>query len=355
MEIRIKNRIIGDNNPVFIIGEMAWSHDGSIENAKKIIKAVSEAKGDAISIHITCMKEYMTKQYRGKTGITISDGKRQLSIYDYLEKINLKNEELADLFLFSKKLGLITCSQCNDLSSLKFSNEINPDIQVIAASCFIENNLVEQIAKTQKPIILRIGGATLGEIENTISLIKENGNNKIILLHGIQMYPTNIEDTNISFIPTLKNLFSYPAGMADHTDAETDIAGIIPLLAVTLGANAIEKHITYDRGKKGEDHESALNPREFKNLVSNVRLTEKALGQSSIVFSSPKERGYREVVRKKTVAKNDIHKNQTIAPQLTSFKRADEGISPDELRYFLGRKVKYKIKKDEGITPEKLI
>jgi sialic acid synthase SpsE len=355
LEIKIKDNIIGDNNPVFIIGEMAWSHDGSVENAKKIIKAIYEAGGDAISMHLTSMPDYMTKDYMSKSGKTISGDKNKINVYEYLSEINLSEEEWEELFSYAEELGLITCSQCNDSTSLNFSRKLNPDVHVIAASCFIEEIFVKEISKTMKPIILRIGGATLGEIKRTISLIKESGNNHIILLHGIQTYPTNIEDTNIRSIPTLKQMFSLPTGIADHTDAELDFAFIVPLLAIALGANVVEKHITYDRSKKGEDFESALNPDGFKKLVKHIRLTEKVLGDYSIKSLSDAEIKYRDVSRKKTVAKVDIKKNQIIKESMLTFKRADDGINPTKIKYVLGHKAKCNIKKDQGITLDKIL
>ncbi|MBN2602739.1 MAG: N-acetylneuraminate synthase family protein [Candidatus Thermoplasmatota archaeon] len=354
MEIRIKDRAIGDNNPVFIIGEMAWSHDGSLENAKKIIKGLADANGNAISMHITHMEDYMTKTYLGSKGITVSGGEIRSNIYDYLLKISLSESDWIELYAYAKELGLLVCSQCNDMQSLIFSKKINPDLYVIPAACFAEKDFLIATAKTKKPIILRIGGATKEEIKAAIRLLKDNGNSRLLLLHGIQMYPTKIEDTQLRLIPTLKKMFGFPTGIADHIDADLEFALIVPQLAVALGANLVEKHITYDRSKKGEDFESALNPDEFKKLVEQIRCTERALGLQVMRPLSKAEIKYRDVVRKKTVAAVDIKKHQTIKKNMITFKRADEGIRVDETKKILGRKAKDDIKKDEGITLTKV-
>jgi sialic acid synthase SpsE len=354
MEITVKNRKIGDGHPTFVIGEMAWGHDGSLENAKKIIKGVSDAHGDAISMHITHMEDYMTKTYLGSKGITVSGGETRSNIYDYLVKINLSEKNWIELYAYAKNLELLTCAQCNDMQSLIFSKKINPDLYVIPAACFAEEDFLVAIAKTKKPIILRIGGATKEEIKAAIRLLKNNGNNRILLLHGIQMYPTKIEDTQLRLIPTLKKMFLLPTGIADHIDADVEFALIAPQLAVALGANLVEKHITYDRSKKGEDFESALNPDEFKKLVEQIRCTEQALGSPLMRPLSEAEIKYRDVVRKKTVAAVDIKKQQIIKKNMIMFKRADEGIRPDETKKILGKKAKDDIKKDEGITLVKI-
>jgi len=354
MDILIENKKIGDGHPAFIMGEMAWSHDGSIKNAKEIIKAISDAGGDAISMHLTNMEDYMTKTYLGNKGITVSGGETRSNIYDYLVKINLSEEDWIELYLYAKNLGLLTCAQCNDMQSLIFSMKLKPDLYVIPAACFVEEDFLKAIAKTKKPIILRIGGATKEETKAAISLLRKTGNSRILLLHGIQMYPTRIEDTQIRLIPTFKKLFLLPTGMADHIDADLEFALIAPQLAVALGANLIEKHITYDRSKKGEDFESALNPDEFKKLVKEIRCTEQALGSPLIRPLSDAEIKYRGVVRKNTVAAVDIKKQQVIKKNMITFKRSDEGISPDESKKIIGKKAKCDIKKDEGITLAKI-
>jgi len=350
VEITISKKKIGENHPTFIIGEMAWSHDGSVENAKKIIDAVADGGGDAISMHITSLENYMTKDYRAKSGQTISTGKTGPSIYDYLEKINLNEDDWKELFKYAKKRKLINCAMCNDIHSVRFSDELDVDIHVIASSCFDEQDMVSEIAKRKKPIILRVGGATLEEIEEVVHLINDTGNEHIVFLHGIQSYPTAIADTNIRLIHTLKQRFSYPIGSADHVDADIDFALIAPLLAVALGANLIEKHVTYDRGKKGEDFEAALNPKEFKTLVDYVRMTESALGSSTLKPLSSAEIKYREVSRKKTVARIPIKTKDVIKKEMIAFKRSDAGISPKESKRLIGKMAKRDIKKDEGIT-----
>ena len=147
LEIKIRRKSIGEKNPIFIIGEMAWSHDGSINNAKKIINAVHQAGGDAISMHLTSISHYMTKDYMSIDGKATSGEFNQKKIYNYLEEINLTKDEWIELFIFARSLGLITCLQCNDLYSLKTSKKMKPDIYVIPASCFVEENLVKKTAK----------------------------------------------------------------------------------------------------------------------------------------------------------------------------------------------------------------
>lgn len=353
-QVKIGNRIIGDEQPVFVIAEMAWSHDGSVEKARKIIKGASDAGADAISVHITSMKDYMVRNYGASAGQTLSAGKEREVVYDYLDRINLKERDWSELFPYAKSLGIATCAMCNDIQSVKFCKNLNPDAYVIAAACFVEENLVSEIAKEKKPVILRIGGATLGEIENAISIIKKFGTDDIILLHGIQLYPTRIEDTHITLIPSLKTIFGFPVGLADHIDAESELAMVVPVAALGLGATVIEKHITHDRSLKGEDIEAALNPDEFKTFVNYIRETEKALGVPHFRDFSAAELKYRAVSRKRTVAGRPLKKGQKIAQEDITFKRADGGIYPDESRFIVGRTTSKDLIQDEPITWDKV-
>lgn len=350
-----ENRKERGDESIFIIAEMAWSHDGSVGNAKKIIKGAAEAGADAISVHITSMKDYMVKNYGCSGGQTLSAGKEKENIYDYLNKINLKDKDWEELFSYARNLGLLICVMPNDFKSLSLSKRLKPDIYVIAAACFMEENFVVEIAKQKKPVILRIGGASLGEIEKTINLIKKGGVENIILLHGIQLYPTRIENTHLNLIPSLKKIFGLPVGLADHIDAESEIALIVPLMAIPFGATVIEKHLTHNRSLKGEDIEAALNPDEFKKFVGYVRETEKALGASCFRDLSEGELKYREVSRKRTVATKKINKNEKITKDNITFKRADKGVYPDESKHLIGRTANCDIEEDEPITWNKIL
>lgn len=353
--IKIGKKIIGNGYPTFVISEMAWSHDGSVQKAKKIIKGAAAAGADAISVHITHMEDYMVRNYGCFAGQTVSFGKEKLNIYEYLEKINLKDSEWKELFAYAKGLGLAICAMPNDFKSLGLCKKIKPDIYVISAACFIEEDFIIEIAKQKKPVILRIGGATLGEIENTINLIKKEGASDIILLHGIQLYPTKIEDTHLNLIPSLKKIFGLPVGLADHIDADSKLSLIIPLIAIPTGAEVIEKHITHNRSLKGEDFEAALNPDEFKKFVEYIRKAEKSLGKSHFRDFSEAELKYRKVSRKKTVAFKRINKNEKITKENITFKRSDEGVYPDESKFLIGRIAKKDIQKDESITFDKIL
>jgi sialic acid synthase SpsE len=238
----------------------------------------------------------------------------------------------------------------NDIPSLEFSRELKPDAYVISAASFEEHDFISSIGRQNLPVFLRVGGASLGEIETTIKLLNNAGKQQITLLYGHQNYPTDIKDTNLSFLPYLRKVFGLPVGIADHVDADDDFAGVVPLLAIPLGIRCIEKHLTYDRSKKSEDFEAALNKDEFRKMVSNIRKAEKALIDKGLFEFNSNTEIYRENSRKRVVASRDIKVGEILEKNMVANKRSDEGMFPSNLDLVYGLTVKTNIKKDQGIT-----
>lgn len=352
--VKVGNKIIGDGHPAFIVAEMAMCHDGSIEKAKKIIAGAAEAKADAINFHITSMEDYMIPQYRGSRG-SIAAGKDTPTIYDKLSTKNLGREAWRELFDYARDRHLLISAMCNDLPSVEFASQLGPDMYGIHSSCLGEEDLVRTVAAKRKLIFLKVGGTYLGEIERTVLLIQEMGNHQIVLIHGIQSYPTKLEDMHLMYIQSLKQIFSLPVGFADHTDGSSELAMIVPLVALPFGANVIEKHITHDRSLKGIDFESALNPKGLKDLIRNLREIEKTFGSPAVRPFSEAEADYRQLAKKRTVATKVLGKGERITVDKITFKRSDEGIYPDENKYLIGRMTNKRIEKDEPITWDKIL
>ncbi|MFC1952771.1 N-acetylneuraminate synthase family protein [Chloroflexota bacterium] len=356
-QIKIGSKTIGDGYPTFVIAEMAWSHDGSLEKAKKIFKGAGDADADAISVHITSLENYMVKDYGDtiKGPLSVGKDKGKENIYNYLDRINLKNSEWQELFSYARELGLIICAMPNDIQSIQLCEILNPDCYVIAAACFIEEQHVQEIAEQKKPVILRVGGATLGEIENTINALKGYDIEDILLLHGFQLYPTRMEDTNLRIIPSLKDIFGFPVGIAEHLAGDDSLAMVIPLVALACGATTIEKHLTHDRELKGEDYVSALSPDKFKTFVGQVRDVEKSFGSPAIEPLTEAELRYRMVSRKRAITAKPLKKGTIINSTDITYKRSDSGIYPDEVRSIIGKTTREDIDQDAAITWDKIL
>lgn len=341
--------------PVTIVAEMAWAHDGSVEKAIRIMKAAKEAGADAIGIHLTDLPTYMVPYYGSGKG-RVSAGKEHMRVFQYLVDINLTSDDWVAFAASTRETGIALCVMPNDHASLQFcEQQIKPEYYVLTAAAFVEADFIVAVAKTRRPTLFRIGGATLGEIEATLNLFRANGGGEVTLLHGFQNYPTKLEDTNARQMQSLKNLFGVPVGLADHIDGGDPIAKAVPLLALALGASCIEKHITWDRTEKGEDFEAALDPKDFKEFVSYIRAGEIALGERNWGPLSPAAERYRGVSRKRMVAARAIKSGTVLTRDDITYKRGDVGISPAQTENVLGRTLKSDLVENDGITLEDLL
>lgn len=348
--IRIGNALVGEGNAAFIIAEVAWAHDGDAAKAARIVEGAARAGADAISIHVTRLAEYMVTNY-GNAG-TVSAGKPANAIYDYLESINLQPEVIRSLVETARRAGLAVCLMPNDVPSLTLARELAPDALVLSPACFVEDDFIDAIAAAGLPVILRIGGATLGEIESTVARLRNGGARDLLLLHGFQTYPTHLEETNLRAIRGLSLLFGCPIGLADHIDGADPLAITIPALAIAAGAAALEKHITWDRDEKGEDFESALDPAQFAAFVAYTRQAETALGSPGMPAFSGAVLKYRQVVRKRVVAARDLAAGTTLEASHMVCRRSDAGAEPAERARLEGRRLRQAVKTGDPIQLE---
>lgn len=337
---------------MFIIAELAWAHDGDLRKAIRIAESAARAGADALSVHVTSLPDYLVRHYGNPE--SVSAGKPTSGIYAYLEKINLPFEAVRELAhaVRASKLGLIVMP--NDSPSLEFSGTLEPDAYVLSPACFAEESFVRALGRVAQPIILRIGGATLGEIECALGWLRESASTEFLLLHGFQTYPTRLEETNLRAIPVLGRVFNCPVGLADHLDGGDELALVVPSLAVAVGAATLEKHITWDRAEKGEDFESALDPEQFARFVRLVRSAEAALGMEAIAPISPDVLKYRQVVRKRIVAATDLPAGTMLEARHLAFKRSDEGVLASEWSNLLGRRLRVALRQDEALVVDLL-
>jgi sialic acid synthase SpsE len=333
---------------IYVIAEMAYSYDGKRALAEQIVHDAADAGADAISIHITRMPDYMVKAYGSGPG-RVSAGKETRPIYDYLTDLTLAFADWRAVASVARVRKLDLIIMPNDAPSLDFALTLDPTALVVPPACFEDQEFVAAVGRAGKPVYIRVGGATLGEIETVIDQLRAVGNSAAILLYGHQSYPTGVAETNLLFLTCLKETFGLPVGIADHLDAEDEFATILPLLAVPLGITCIEKHLTHDRAKRGEDFESALNRDELKLVVQRLRKAEEALGGRYAMPLDDASLRYRRNVRKRLVASRAIKAGERIAADMLIAKRSDDGASPADKERFLGTVALADIPADAGI------
>lgn len=327
-----------------IIAEAGVNHNGDINIAKNLIKQASLIGADYIKFQ-TFRAENIVTRFAQQASYQIKNTGLKQSQFQMIKELEISYEDHFILIEECKlnKIGFL--SSAFDLESIKFLNSLNLDYFKVPSGEITNLPYLRLISTFKRPVILSTGMASLGEIELGVETLIKNGlkRNKINILHCSTEYPAPKENVNLSFISTLKKTFGLNVGYSDHTK------GIeVALAAVALGANIIEKHLTLDRNYKGPDHMASMEPKEFKEMIENIRSIEKALG-NGLKKISVLEKNNAKAARKSLVANKKIIKGETFTEENVTCKRPGTGISPIYIDEFLGNKAGRDYLEDELI------
>ncbi|MGB9807582.1 MAG: pseudaminic acid synthase [Thermosulfidibacteraceae bacterium] len=341
--IKIRDRIVGEGMPVFIVAEISANHLGDFNLAIRTIKAAKEVGVDAVKLQTytpdTITIDVKNDYFRIKEG-TLWDG---LYLYDLYKKAHMPWEWHPKLFEFARELGLIIFSTPFDKSAVDFLEELDTPCYKIASFEITDIPLIEYVASKGKPVIISTGIATLSDIDDAVSACRRLGNDQIVLLKCVSEYPTPFEDSNLRTIPNMRETFNVLVGLSDHT------LGIsVPIAATTLGAVLIEKHFILDRSLGGPDSAFSLEPSEFKMMVQAIREVEKALGEVRYELTE-KQKEMRKFARSLFVVK-DVKKGETFTEKNVRSIRPGYGLHPKYLKEVLGRRARRDIRKGEPLS-----
>ncbi|MBF0347403.1 MAG: pseudaminic acid synthase [Magnetococcales bacterium] len=336
--ISINGRLIGPGHPTYIVAELSANHNGSLQQAEKLIAAAKEAGADAVklqtytpdTITLDCDNDYF--RLRG----TLYDGR---TLYDLYQEAHTPWEWQPHLMKFANGLGLDLFSSPFDGSAVDFLETMNCPAYKISSSELIDWPLLERAAKTGKPVILSTGMATLAEIDEAVRRIRGAGDGSMVLLHCVTTYPARPEEMNLRTIPHMAEAFGVPVGLSDHS-----LGGEIPIAAVTLGANMIEKHFILSREDHGPDSVFSMEPAEFKAMVDGVRAVEQALGVVRYGLLSERERVAHNYRRSLFIAA-DMVAGEVLTEHNVRSVRPGHGLHPGLLPEVLGCRIRLDVKK----------
>lgn len=343
MNLKIGNRTVGDDYPVFIIAELSANHIQDFDIAVETIKAIHDSGADAIKLQ-TYTADTMTinsdnEYFQIKQG-TLWDGK---TLYQLYQEAYTPWEWQPKLKKIAEDLGLICFSSPFDKTAVDFLEGMNVPAYKVASFEITDIPLIEYIASKGKPIIISTGIATLSDIEEALAACRREGNNNIALLKCTSSYPAPIEEMNLRTIPNMADTFKTVVGLSDHTSSIS-----VSIASVALGAKVIEKHFILDRKLGGPDAAFSIEPDEFRSMVKAVREVEKALGEINyeLTGSSIKNREFsRSLFVVKDMNKGEIYTNENVRSIRPGF-----GINPKHLKEIIGRKARTKIKKGTPMT-----
>ena len=352
MKIKINNtKEIYNYSEPYIIAEIGANHNGDIVLAKKIIDKAKECGADAVKFQSWTPSSLVSKsEYDKNQSYNDGDsGKKHFgSLKEMVEKYYLREGQHFELNEYCKKIGIDFCS--SPFSKKEVDLLIKLDVPFLKIASMDINNLelLKHMAKQQKPIILSTGMSTISEIERAVKTIENEGNRQIIILHCISIYPPKHEDIHLNNIKMLQQTFNYPIGFSDHT-----IGTSIPLASVALGACVIEKHFTLNKELPGWDHKISADPKELAEIVKESKNIQKSLGNFTRIVSDDEE-NKKLKFRRSIVSSRVLNKGEIIKLEDLDVKRPGNGITPDELKYVIGRKLNRDLTEDELINWEDL-
>lgn len=352
----------------YIIAEAGVNHNGSLELAKELVKVAKEAGADAIKFQTYKTETLVTKSAL-QANYQVENLGEKTSQFDMLKKLELTYENFTELQQYCELLQIEFLSTPFDFESVDFLlDTLNINNVKISSGELTNSPFVHYISTKQKPIILSTGMATIEEIEEALSFIafglanpKKGVTYKevqsfyntqdaqkvlqqfVTLLHCTTEYPAPFETINLNAMVEMKRKFDLTIGLSDHSQGIS-----VPIAAVAMGAQVIEKHFTLDKTLEGPDHVASLNPGELKEMIKSIREVEISLGSG---FKQPTEIELQNRIsaRKSLVAKKTIQIGEVFSKNNLTTKRPGNGIAPSEFWNYIEKVAKKTYQEDEII------
>ena len=279
----------------------------------------------------------------GKAAYQLETTEQAETQYEMLKKLELTEKMHEELVPYCRERGIEFLSTPFDVESVDLLLQYEIPLIKIPSGEITNYPYLKKIGKTGKKVILSTGMSTLDEVRDAAQILKNEGTDKIILLHCNTEYPTPMCDVNLLAMKTMQEELGLPVGYSDHTK------GIeIPIAAAALGACVIEKHFTLDRTMEGPDHKASLEPHELRAMVCAIHNIEQAMGDG-VKRPSASERRNIGIVRKSIVAKRDISEGEILSEENITTKRPGTGISPMMWEKVIGQRARKNYKADEMI------
>ena len=328
----------------YIIAEAGVNHNGQLDLALKLCDSAKEAGVDCVKFQTWQTEKIVTRKAEKATYQSENTNNAEESQFDMLKKLELSYEDFRLVQEHCNKIGIDFLSTPDEEYSLDFlMNELHLPLIKIGSGEVTNIPYLRQMASYHKPIILSTGMATLAQVAMAYDTLIAAGAPMVSLLHCTTNYPCPKNEVNLRAMQTMKEAFKCTVGYSDHT-----MGTEIPIAAVAMGAEIIEKHFTLDRNMDGPDHKASLEPHELKYMVDCIRNIEVALGDG-IKRPNPSEVEISKVVLKSIVAKVPINKGETLTANNMTIKRAGSGIPAAHWDMIVGTKALHDYDIDEPI------
>lgn len=332
---------VGAGQPPYIIAEIGSNHNGEMELCNRLIDAAAEAGAHAVKFQSWTDKSLIAEEeYQRNTEYT--DKKRHFgSLREMVTTYQLTSEQHAQAQARCAERGIAFCSTPFSPQEVDMLESLDVPFFKIASMDVVHQPLLRYVARKMRPLVISTGMATLGEIEQAVDTVRAEGNNQIVLLHCVSIYPPEHKTIHLRNMETLQRAFDCPVGFSDHT-----LGTAIPMAAIALGACIIEKHFTLDQDMEGWDHAISANPEQLRSIVEDGRAVFDALGSGRRTVSDA-EMEKRKKFRRSLVARRVLTAGHVLTEADFDAKRPGTGVPPDAMQYVLGRKLNRTIEEDQ--------
>lgn len=304
-----------------VIAEIGVNHNGDVNLAKKMVEVAKNCGADIVKFQ-TAHPEKIISKFAPKADYQKKTTGEEESQLEMVKKVTLPFEAYKEINKYCNEQNIEFMSTPFDIESIDFLDDLGQRRWKIPSGEVTNLPYLIKIAKTGYPIIMSTGMCDISEIESAIEVLKSNGCGEITLLHCTTEYPAPISEINLKAMITLRNHFNVTVGYSDHTK------GIdIPIAAVAMGAEVIEKHFTLDKNMDGPDHKASLEPEELKKMIEGIRNVDIAMGDG-VKKATESEKKNKLIARKSIVAAKAIKKGELLSEDNLTTKRPGTGISP---------------------------
>jgi len=343
--IKLKECTISHAQPCFIIAEAGVNHNGDMELARKLIDVAVESGADAVKFQTFVADEIILHNApKAKYHIETTGDDREQSWYELLKSQELNREQHIELIEYCHKKEIMFLSTPYGWSSIDMLDELNVPLFKVASTDANNLPLLRYMAKKGRPIILSTAMSNLDEIRNSVSIIREEGIDDLVVLQCTGSYPAPADQANITSMQQISGACNVAVGYSDHVPGYN-----AAIAAVALGACVYEKHFTLSRDLPGPDHRASLEPEELKELINSIRQTESILGDGNKKVM-PCEEANRNKLRKFIIAREEIMQGDLFTIEnLTTKRTGGEGLEPTEWDNLLGKKSPSDFSKEQPI------
>jgi N-acetylneuraminate synthase len=266
-EIRIGDRLVGDDHPTYIVAEVGINHNGSLDIARQLIDVAVRNGVDAVKFQKRTPELCVPPDQRNHMRETPWG---YITYLDYRYKVEFGTQEYAEIDDYCQKAGMTWFASVWDEPSVDVIAQFDPPCFKVPSASLTDHNLLRHLRGTGKPVILSTGMSTMDQIHTAVDIL---GQENLVITHATSTYPCDPSELNLRMIETLRQNFECPIGYSGHE------VGLVPsVVAVSLGACMVERHITLDRAMWGNDQAASVEPQGVERLVKYIRVAKEALG-----------------------------------------------------------------------------